>query len=152
MFKPGRLYITPALAGNVLIVTLCVPLHSRRQSFSLLKSNTFSLPIHGHLSQIVHISTYLIVSSSQIGLPNADAARRCQYMSNEDTCHIEVATQTLASSYCAKPVCQCNTSSNVKVIKGCSSCLYNVEFTTHSAHFPLVFIPVQIHIVLNLNF
>ena len=100
MFKSGRLYTTPALVGNVLIVTLHVPLHSRRQSFSPLKSKTFPLPIHGHLSQIVHIPTYLIVSSSQIGLPNADAATRCEYMSNEDTCHIEVATQHLPLTDC----------------------------------------------------
>ena len=166
MFKSVRLYTTPALVGNVLIVTLRVPIHS---SFNLLKSNTFPLPIHGHLSQIVGIPSYLIVSMSQIGLPNADAARRCEYMSNKYNCHLEVATQPLALTDCVtalilnsikavKKYCQfklfiqsvlrpthidyllhghylltnvqnlsvtCKTSSKVKVIKGCSSCLYN---------------------------
>ena len=55
MFQSVRLYTTPALVGNVLIVTFRVSLHSPSQSFSLLKSNTFPLPIHGHLSQIVGI-------------------------------------------------------------------------------------------------
>ena len=62
MVKSVRLYTTPALVANVLIVTLHVPIHSRSQSFSLLKSNTFPLPIHGHLRQIVGIPTYIIVS------------------------------------------------------------------------------------------
>ena len=78
MFKSVRLYTTPVLVGNLLIVTLCVPIHSKRQSFSLLKSNTFPRSIHGHLSQIVGIPTYFLVSRSQIGLPNADAARQCE--------------------------------------------------------------------------
>ena len=169
MFQSIRLYTTPALVGNVLIVTFRVPLHSTRQSFSLLKSNTFPLPIHGHLSQIVDIPRYLIVSGSQIGLPDTDAARRCEYMSNEYNCHLEVPTQPLAPTNCltslilnsvkgVQKYCQfklliqdvlsptridyllhghylltnvlnlsvtCNTSSNVQVIKGCSSCIYN---------------------------
>ena len=50
MFKSVRLYTTPALVGNVLLVTLRVPIHRRSQSFSLLKSNTLPLPIHGQLS------------------------------------------------------------------------------------------------------
>ena len=75
MFQSVRLYTTPALVGNVRIVTFRVPLHSTSQSFSLLKSNTFPLPIHGHLSQIVGIPRYVIVSRSQLGLPNTDTAR-----------------------------------------------------------------------------
>ena len=75
MFKSVRLYTTLTLVGNVLIVTLHVPIHSRSQSFSFLKSDTFPLPIHGLLSQIVGIATYIIFSRSQIRLPIADAAR-----------------------------------------------------------------------------
>ena len=80
MFQSVRLYTTPTLVGNVLIVTFRVPLHSPSQSFSLLKSDTFPLPIHGHLSQIesrvlVGIQRYVIVSRSELGLPNADTAR-----------------------------------------------------------------------------
>ena len=45
--------------------------------------------------------TYLIVSSSQIGLPKADAARRCESMANQDTCQIEVPTQPLEPTVCA---------------------------------------------------
>ena len=41
MFQSVRLYTTPALVGNVLIVTLRVPLHNPSKSFSLLKSTTF---------------------------------------------------------------------------------------------------------------
>ena len=41
MFQSVLLYTTPALVGNVLIVTFCVPLHSPSQLFSLLKSTTF---------------------------------------------------------------------------------------------------------------
>ena len=74
MFQSVRLYTTPALVGNVLIVTFRVPLHNPSQSFSLLKSNTFPLPIHGHLSQIVGIPKYVIVSLSQLGLPDTDTA------------------------------------------------------------------------------
>ena len=74
MFQSVRLYTTPALVGNVLIVTFRVPLHNPSQSFSLLKSNTFPLPIHGHLSQIVVIPRYVIVSMSQLGLPDTDTA------------------------------------------------------------------------------
>ena len=169
MFQSVRLYTTPALVGNVLIVAFRVPLHSPSQSFSLLKSNTFPLPIHGHLSQIVGIPRYVIVSMSQLGLPDTDTASRCEYMSNEYNCHLEVPTQPLAPTDCltslilnsvkgVKKYCQfklliqdvlsptridyllhghylltnvlnlfvtCNTSSNVQVIKGCSSCLYN---------------------------
>ena len=169
MFQSVRLYTSPALVGNVLIVTFRVPLHSPSQSFSLLKSDTFPLPIHGHLSQIVGIPRYVIVSRSQLGLPDTDTARRCEYMSNEYDCHLEVPTQPLAPTDCltslilnfvkgVKKYCQfklliqdvlsqtridyllhghyfltnvlnlsvtCNTSSNVQVIKGCSSCLYN---------------------------
>ena len=91
MFQSVRLYTSPALVGNVLIVTFRVPLHSPSQSFSLLK-NTFPLPIHGHLSQIVGIPRYVIVSRSQLGLPDTDTARRCEYMSNEYNCHLEVPT------------------------------------------------------------
>ena len=91
-FQSVRLYTTPALVGNVLIVTFCVPLHSPNQSLSLLKSNTFPLPIHGHLSQIVGIPRYVIVSMSQLGLPDTDTASRCEYMSNENNCHLEVPT------------------------------------------------------------
>ena len=87
MFKSVRLYTTPALVGNVLIVTFRVPLHRPSQSFSLLKRNTFPLPIHGHLSQIVGIPRYVIVSRSQLGLPDTDTARRCEYLSNEYNCH-----------------------------------------------------------------
>ena len=74
MFQSVRLYTTPPLVGNVLIVTFRVPLHGPSQSFSLLKSNTFPLPIHGHLSQIVSIPRYVIVSMSQLGLPDTDTA------------------------------------------------------------------------------
>ena len=35
LFQSVRLYITPALVGNVLIVTFRVPFHSPSQSFSL---------------------------------------------------------------------------------------------------------------------
>ena len=169
MFQSVRLYTTPALVGNVLIITFCVPLHSPSQSFSLLKSNTFPLPIHGQLSQLVCIPRYVIVSRSQLGLPDTDTARRCEYMSNEYNCHLEVPTQPLAPTDCltslilnsvkgVKKYCQfklliqdvlsptrinyllhshylltnvqnlsvtCNTLSNIQVIKGCSSCLYN---------------------------
>ena len=169
MFQSVRLYTTPALVGNVLIVTLRVPLHNPSKSFSLLKSTTFPLPIHGHLSQIVGIPKYVIVSRSQIGLPDTDTASRCEYMSDEYNCHVEVPTQPLAPTDCltslilnsvkgVKQYCQfklliqhvpsptrvdyllhghylltnvlnmsvtCDTSSNVQVIKGCSSCLYN---------------------------
>ena len=100
MFQSVRLYTSPALVGNVLIVTFRVPLHSQSQSFSLLKSNTFPLPIHGHLSQIVGIPRYVIVSRSQLGLPDTDTARRCEYMSNEYNCHLEVPTQPLAPTDC----------------------------------------------------
>ena len=100
MFQSVRLYTTPALVGNVLIVTFRVPLHIPSQSFSLLKSNTFPLPIHGHLSQIVGIPRYVIVSRSQLGLPNTDTARRCEYMSNEYNCHLEVPTHPLAPTDC----------------------------------------------------
>ena len=185
MFQSVRLYTTPALVGNVLIVTFHVPLHSPSQSFSLLKSNIFPLPIHGHLSQIVGIPRYVIVSLSQLGLPHTDTASRCEYMSNEYNCHLEVPTQPLAPTDCltslilnsvkgVKKYCQfklliqdvlsptridyllhghylltnvlnlsvtCNTSSNVQVIKECSSCLYfpcdctlrtlNLTFSTH---------------------
>ena len=100
MFQSVRLYTTPALVGNVLIVTFRVPLHSPSQSFSLLKSNTFTLPIHGHLSQIVGIPRYIIVSMSQQGLPDTDTARQCEYMSKEYNCHLEVPTQPLAPTDC----------------------------------------------------
>ena len=100
MFQSVLLYTTPALVGNVLIVTFCVPLHSPSQLFSLLKSNTFPLPIHGHLSQIVGIPKNVIVSRSQLGLPDTDTARRCEYMSNEYNCHLEVPTQPLAPTDC----------------------------------------------------
>ena len=100
MFKSVRLYTTPALVGNLLIVTFRVPLQSTSQSFSLLKSNTFPLLIHGHLSKIVDTPRYLIVSRSQLGLPNADVARRCEYMSTEYNCHLEVPTQPLAPTDC----------------------------------------------------
>ena len=169
MFQSVRLYTTPALVGNVLIVTLRVPLHNPSKSFSLLKSTTFPLPIHGHLSQIGGIPKYVIVSRSQLGLPDTDTASRCEYMSDEYNCHVEVPTQPLAPTDCltslilnsvkgVKQYCQfklliqhvpsptrvdyllhshylltnvlnmsvtCDTSSNVQVIKGCSSCLYN---------------------------
>ena len=182
MFQSVQLYTSPALVENVLIVTFCVPLHSLSQSFSLLKSNTFPLPIHGHLSQIVGIPRYVILSMSQLGLPNTDTARRCEYMSNEYYCHLEVPTHPLAPTDCltslilnsvkdVKKYCQfklfiqdvlspthidyllhghylltnvlnlsvtCNTSSNVQVIKGCSSCLYNFpcDCTLGTSHIP----------------
>ena len=88
------------MVGNVLIVTFRVPLHNPSQSFSLLKSNTFPLPIHGHLSQIVGIPKYVIVSLSQLGLPDTHTASRCEYMSDEHNCHLEVPTQPLAPTDC----------------------------------------------------
>ena len=100
MFQSVRLYTIPALVVNVLMVTFRVPLHSPSQSFSLLKSNTFPLPIHGYLSQIVGIPRYVIVSMSQLGLPDTDTASRCEYMSNEYNCHIEVPTRPLAPTVC----------------------------------------------------
>ena len=100
MFQCVRLYTTPALVGNVLIVTFCVPLHNPSQSFSLLKSTTFPLPIQGHLSQIVGIPKYVIFSLSQLGLPDTDTASRCEYMSDEYICHLEIPTQPLAPTDC----------------------------------------------------
>ena len=164
-------YTCPVLIGNVLIRTLRVPLLCRSKSFSLFKSKTFPLPLHGHLSQLVGLPTYLIVSTSYIGFPTADDARRSEYMSNQNTCQLDVATQPLQpidcptalilnsisgiKTYCqfkliiqsvpSPPhidyllhghylltnipslslICKNSSGSNVRVIKGCSSCLYN---------------------------
>ena len=100
IFKRASLYTRPVLIGNVLILTLRVPLLCRSKSFSLFKSKTFPLPLHGHFSQLVGLPTYLIVSNIYIGFPNADDARRCEYMSNHDTCQLDVATQPLQPADC----------------------------------------------------
>ena len=112
---------------------------------------------------------YTVRKHIEIGLPDTDTASRCEYMSDEYNCHVEVPTQPLAPTDCltslilnsvkgVKQYCQfklliqhvpsptrvdyllhghylltnvlnmsvtCDTSSNVQVIKGCSSCLYN---------------------------
>ena len=98
--KTASLYTCPVLIRNVLILTLRVPLLCTSKSFALFKSKTFPLPLHGHLSQLVGLPTYLIVSTSNIGFPNADDARRCEYMSNQNTCQLDVATQPLQPIDC----------------------------------------------------
>ena len=100
IFKMASLYTRPILFGNVLILTLRVPLLCRSKSFSLFKSKTFPLPLHGHFSQLVGLPTYLIVSNTYIRFPNADDARRCEYMSKLDTCQLDVATQPLQPTDC----------------------------------------------------
>ena len=151
--------------------TLRVPLLCRSKSFSLFKSKTFPLPLHGHFSQLVGLPTYLIVSNTYISFPNADDARRCEYMSKHDTCQLDVATQQLQPAYCPTAlilnsvsgvkaychfklliqsvlspphidyllhghylltnipslsvICKNSSISDVRVIQGCSSCLYN---------------------------
>ena len=101
IFKMASRYTTrPVLVGNVLILTLRVPLLCRSKSFLLFKSKTFPLPLHGHFSQLVGLTTYLIVPNTYIGFPNADDARRCEYMSNHDTCQLDVATQPLQPDDC----------------------------------------------------
>ena len=60
----------------------------------------FKATLHGHFSQLVRLPTYLIVSNIYIGFPNADDARRCEYMSNHDTCQLDVATQPLQPADC----------------------------------------------------
>ena len=171
IFKTASLYTRPALVGNVLILTLRVPLLCRSKSFSLFESKTFPLPLHEHFSQLVGLPTYLIISSTYIRFPNADDARRCEYMSNHDTCQLDVATQPLqpadcptalilnpisgVKAYChfklliqsvpspphidyllqghylltnipsLSVICKNSFRSDVRVISGCSSCLYN---------------------------
>ena len=100
IFKTASLYTRPVLFGNVLILTLRVPLLCRSKSFSLFKSKTFPLSLHRHFSQLVGLPTYLIVSNTYIGFPNADDARRCEYMSKHDTCQLDVATQPLQPADC----------------------------------------------------
>ena len=169
IFKTASLYTSPVLFGNVLILTLRVPLLCRSKSFSLFKSKTFPLPLHGHFSQLVALPTY--ISNTYIGFPNADDARRCKYMSNHDACQLDVATQPLqpadcptalilksvsgVKAYCQfklliqsvpspphidyllhghylltnipslSVICKNSSKSDVRVIQGCSSCLYN---------------------------
>ena len=185
IFKTASLYTRPVLIGNVLILTLRVPLLCRSKSFLLFKSKTFPMPLHGHLSQLVGLPTYLIVSTSYIGFPNADDARKCEYMSNQNTGQLDLATQPLQSIDCpttlilnsisgVKTYCQFNliiqsvpslphidyllhvhylltnipslslicknsSRSNVRVIKGCFSCLYNCpcHCTIRTANFIL---------------
>ena len=100
IFKTASLCTRPVVVANVLILTLRVPLLCRSKSSSLFKSKTFPLSLHGHFSQLVALPTYLIVSNTYIGFPNADDARRCEYMSNHDTCQLEVATQPLQPADC----------------------------------------------------
>ena len=100
IFKKASLYTRPVLVGNVLILTLRVPLLCRSKSFSFFKTKTFPMPLHGHLSQLVGLPTYLIVLTSYLGFPNADDARKCEYMLNQNTCQLGVATQPLQPIDC----------------------------------------------------
>ena len=134
-FKTASLYTRPVLVGNVLILTLRVPLLCRSKSFSLFESKTFLLPLHGHFSQLIGLPTYLIVSNTYINLilnSISGVKAYCQFklliQSVPSPPHIDYLIQghyLLTNIPGLSVICKSSSGSDVRVIRGCSSCLYN---------------------------